>query len=177
MAKKFIRKDTHKKKRLPLNWRKPKGITNKKRLNVSGHTPNVRPGYGTKNTEKGKNKQGLMIIQVSTLEELKKINPKTQSALLSGVGKRKKLLLIEEAEKLKITLTNFNANKYKAKVQEFLSAKKQESAVKKTEKKTLEEKAEAETKEIKEKEEITPEQKKKEEKQEKDKILITKNNK
>lgn len=186
MAKKFIRKDVHKKKRIPLNWRRPKGITNKRRLNRKGHAPNVRPGYGTKAADRGKNKQGLMIITVATLSELKALNPKTQAALIAGVGKKRKIELISEAEKLKITLANFNVKKYKEAAEKFLQKKKQEAEKRKEHKKEEEKAAkEKETKEKETSEEKTPEensveknspnvdqaQRKKEEKAEKDKIL------
>jgi len=176
MAKKFIRKDTHKKKRLALVWRKPKGITNKKRLRRKGHSANVNPGFGTKASDRGKNKQGLMITLVYNLDQLKKINPKTQSALLAGVGKKKKVELIAEAEKLKIILVNFNSKKYSEGVEKFLLQKKKDTATKKEEKiedaKEAKEKVkEKEAKDAKE-EEKTPEQKKKEEKAEKDKVLL-----
>lgn len=178
MANKFIRKDQNKKRRIPENWRRPKGITNKRRLNRKGHAANVRTGYGTKATERGKNKQGLMIVSVATIEQLKAINPKTQAALIAGVGKKRKTELIAEAEKLKLTLVNLNVAKYKAKVAEFLKNKKS-TADKKKEEKEEEKKADnkKETAEKKEeKEEKTPEQKKKEEKAEKDKVLINNKN-
>jgi large subunit ribosomal protein L32e len=168
MVKKFIKRDINKKKRLQANWRRPKGITNKKRLNRKGHSPNVRPGYGTKAADRGKNKAGLMIVSVATLAELKKINPKTQAALLSGVGKKRKLELVAEAEKLKLTLVNFNAEAYKKEAEKFLSEKKQGSAKKKE---TKSEEKEAEKENKVEKEEKTHEEKKKEEKIEKDKVL------
>jgi ribosomal protein L32E len=168
MAKKFIRKDAHKKKRLPTSWRSPKGITNKMRLKRKGHPACVRPGYGTKATERGKNDQGLFIVNVCNMEELKKVDPKTQSALIANVGTKKKMELIAEAEKLKITLTNLNAKKFKENAEKFLAEKKHESEHKKTSKKTAEPVAE---KEEKNKEEQSPEEKKKAEKQEKDKVL------
>ncbi|MFA6073541.1 MAG: eL32 family ribosomal protein [Candidatus Woesearchaeota archaeon] len=173
MAKKFIRKDTHKKKRLATTWRAPKGITNKKRLNRKGHSPNVRPGYGTKASDRGKNKDGLMIIQVATMDELKKINPKTQAALLAGVGKKRKIELLTEAEKLKITLVNFNSKSYKLRVEKFLSEKKNDATQRKDDaKKEQDEKVTKEkTSEDKNKEEINPEDKKKIEKEERDKVL------
>jgi len=179
MAKKFIRKDVHKKKRLPLNWRRPKGITNKRRLNRKGHAPNVRPGYGTKATDRGKNKQGLFIVTVATLSQLKEIDPKTQAALIAGVGKKRKMELIQEAEKLKITLANLNVKKYKDAAEKFMRDKKQEAAKRKatkTEEKdakeALEKAAAKEKEKAEEKEEKTPEEKKKEEKAEKDKVLL-----
>ncbi len=142
MAKKFIRKDAHKKKRLSEVWRKPKGITNKMRLKRKGHCACVRPGYGTKATERGKNTQGLFIVTVSNLEELKKVDPKTQSALITNVGRNKKIVMIAEAEKLKITLTNLNSEAFKKNTVKFLSEKKKETAEKKAEKETAEKEAE-----------------------------------
>jgi ribosomal protein L32E len=179
MAKKFIRKDVHKKKRLSLVWRKPKGITNKRRLNQSGHAPCVRPGYGTKSSDRGKNKQGLMIISVATIDQLKKINPKTQAALLAGVGKKRKIELMNEAEKLKITLVNFNPKLYTEKVEKFLAEKKKDSEKKKTEvkeAKIAEEKKKEKKAEAKKEaeEEQSEEEKRKAEKEEKDKILTKK---
>jgi large subunit ribosomal protein L32e len=186
MVKKFIRKDINKKKRLPEKWRKPKGITNKMRLKHSGHSAHVRPGYGTKNSEKGKTIKGLRIIKVDTIEQLKKINPKTQAALLSGLGKRKKIELIAEAEKLNITLVNFNKEAYKTRAQKFLLEKKQDSAKRKETQLEAEQKAkDAAAQKEKDKDEKTAEEKrqskalsapeesekKKAEKAEKDKIL------
>lgn len=172
MARKFIRKDIHKKKRLQEVWRRPKGITNKSRLRRAGHAPCVRPGYGTKASDRGKNKQGLMIISVATIEQLKKINPKTQAALLTGVGKKRKMELISEAEKLKITLINFNSKMYKENAEKFLAEKKKDSEKKKETKKD-EEALKAKKSEEK-KEEQSEEEKKKQEKEEKDKILTKK---
>ena len=175
MAKKFIRKDAHKKKRLQLVWRKPKGITNKRRLARNGHARCVRAGFGTKNSERGKTNQGLRIIYVATLEQLKKINPKTEAALLAGVGKKRKTELMDEAEKLKITLVNFNSKKYKEKAEKFLAEKKSESQKRKDEAKSRKEEEKKNKKEEDQKEEaISEEDKKKQEKEEKDKILTKK---
>jgi ribosomal protein L32E len=193
MAKKFIRKDTHKKKRLSLVWRKPKGITNKRRLSRNGHATCVRPGFGTKASDRGKNKQGLMIVSVATLDQLKKINPKTQAALLAGVGKKRKIELMNEAEKLKITLVNFNAKLYKENTAKFLAEKKQDSEkkqedAKKEAKKEEENKSKkAEAKKEAEEEQSQEDKKKAEnsveknsssfrqrEKEERDKVLIKK---
>lgn len=176
MAKKFIRKDTHKKKRLQLVWRKPKGITNKRRLARNGHARCVRAGFGTKDSERGKTNQGLKIVYVTTMEQLKKVNPKTEAALLAGVGKKRKIELMTEAEKLKITLVNFNSKKYKEKTEKFLAEKKSESQKKKEEAKSKkeEEKKDKKAEEDKKEEAISEEDKKKIEKEEKDKILTKK---
>ena len=172
MAKTFIRKDVNKKARLPVTWRKPKGITNKKRLNRKGHTINVRTGYGSKDSDRNKI-QGLKITLVNTSAELKKLNPKTQCAILARAGKKKKMELIKEAQTLKIKIVNLNTTKYEENVKKFLEArqqktknKKQDEAQKETQKKNDEKKQEAVPTP-----ELTDEEKKKAEKAEKDKIL------
>ena len=175
MAKKFIRKDAHKKTRVGTGWRKPKGIQNKKRLQRKGNATKVKPGFGTKTTEKNTTRQGLKIITITTTEELKNINPKTQAIIISKTGKKKKLEIIAEAEKAKITITNFNAARYKENAQKQQEQKEETS---KERKKKLEEKARTEKAAEKKKEdkktettELSDEEKKKHEKEEKDKVL------
>ena len=174
--KKFLRKDIHKKARVGKKWRKPKGHQNKKRLSVKGHSATVKPGYGKKLEEKNTNKKGLQIVIVKSLEELKRIDPKTQVASVEGLGRKKKTELLEEAKKLNIIIQNLNLKKYeettkqkqKQKIEEAKERKKKLEEKEKAAKKAEEKKQEEQKKENKEK---TDEEKKKEEKQEKDKIL------
>lgn len=175
MSKTFTRKDTHKKARLPVTWRKPKGITNKKRLNRKGHTPNVRTGYGTKQDDRNKT-QGLQRVLVQNISQLKEINPKTQCAIIASVGKKKKMELLKEAQTLKIKIVDLNVKRYEDTVNKFLEQRKKETKEKKAEKAKKEsEKKEEEKKQEKqtktEAQEMTEEEKKKAEKAEKDKIL------
>jgi large subunit ribosomal protein L32e len=175
MIKKFIRKDVNKKKRIAnTGWRKPKGITNKKRLNRKGHSANVRPGYGTPNKEKNKI-NGLQIITITKITELENINPKTECVVIGRTGKQKKLDMIKKAEEKKITIMNLKTEEYKKRTEEFF-AERQKTSKQKTEKQKVKEeelkKAEKKKEEKKEdKEEISEEEKQKKEKQEKDKIL------
>lgn len=182
MTKKFIRKDAHKKKRIAnTSWRKPKGITNKMRLNRKGHPTTVRPGYGTPNKEKN-TKQGLQIIQINNTQELEKINPKTQCIIIGRTGKQKKLELIKIAEEKKITIINLKINEYKKQTEEYFT-ERQKSQKQKTEKqKTKEQEQEKKNKEQQKTEEekkqkqqeLTEEEKQKQDKKEKDKILTKK---
>jgi len=178
--KKFTRKDITKKKRISdSGWRKPKGITNKKRLNRKGHTANVRPGYGTPNAEKNK-KASLEIITIKNLQELEKINPKTQCVVIGRCGKQKKLDLIKTAEEKKITIINLKVEKYKENAQEFFAKREKVTKARAEELKKKEEEAkkdakdkkkEDKTEDKKEETEISDEEKQKQEKAEKDKIL------
>jgi len=176
---KFTRKDITKKKRIAnTGWRKPKGITNKKRLNKKGHSPNVRTGYGTPNKEKNKI-NGLQIIKINNLKELSSINPKIQAITIGKTGKQKKLQIIKKAEEQKITIINFQTEKYKQETEKFfaerekLNKNKLEQAKKKQDEKIEKEKQKKKQDEQNknEEKELTLEEKQKIEKQEKDKIL------
>lgn len=175
----FTQKDHKKKKRMSPGWRKPKGRQNKQRLQHKAHTSKVKPGFGTAISQKGKTKDGKEIITTASKEELSKINPKTQAVILARTGRKRKLELIEEAEKLKITILTLNVKKYKAAAEKQAQNKKQsakEREQKKEDKAKFakdEEKKAAEKKKADEKkaEEISEEDKKKKEKEEKDKVL------
>lgn len=160
----FIRKDLHKKKRLTPSWRKPRGLQNKMRLSHKGHTGKVRPGYGTKNTEKH-TFNGKDIVQVSNLEQLTLYNPKTETLNIAKVSTKNKVQIIKEAIKKGFSFVNFNAERYLKAVEEKQTQKQE--AKKAKEKKTK-------TTASKEKPKETPktEEKSEEEvKKEKDKIL------
>ena len=172
MKMKFIKKDINKKSRLKKNWRKPKGITNKKRLNRKGHSANVRPGYGTKADERNK-VNGLEIIRITRIEDFEKVNPKKQAVIIAKMGRKKKTIAIKKAEELKITIINLNKKKYEetTKKQEEKRKHEKKKLEEKTKKKEDVKKEKPKTEEKKEAEEATPEEKKKQEKEERDKII------
>jgi large subunit ribosomal protein L32e len=127
----FIRKDLHKKKRLTPSWRKPRGLQNKMRLSHKGHTGKVRPGYGTKNTEKHMF-NGKDIVQVSNIEHLKLYDPKTETLNIAKVSTKNKVEIINEAIKKGFSFANFNAERYLKAVEE---KQKQKLEAKKAKKK------------------------------------------
>ena len=184
MVKEFIRKDMHKKKRISgSGWRKPKGITNKMRLNRKGHPLNVRPGHCSPVNQRNKFKN-LEVVVVYNVADFEGLNPKQHSVLLGRTGKQKKLDLIAKAEELKLEIVNLKVDKFKDNVESFFAERKQSSKAKVEEKK----KKEAELKEAEKKdkdakkeadseeaqEDLSDEEKKKQEKKEKDKILTQK---
>ncbi|MCF7871825.1 hypothetical protein K9L97_02215 [Candidatus Woesearchaeota archaeon] len=173
--KKFLRKDTHKKTKVGMKWRKPKGLQNKKRLHVKGHAATVKPGYGTEKTKKNTNKQGLLIVSVNKIEELKTINPKTQTITIPNLGRKNKTQIIEEAKKLNITIQNLNLKKYEENTkqkqkQKQETAKQREQKLKEKQKQDKENKKNTESK-TQTTENKTEEDKKKQQKEEQDKIL------
>ena len=185
MTNKFIRKDANKKKRIQgTGWRKPKGITNKRRLNRKGHAATVRPGFGKTVAERD-SFSGLKIVTVYNVSDLEKINPKEQCVVLGKAGKQKKLDMIAKAEEKKIVVVNFNVDKFKKEAENFFAERQKVSKEKEAEKKKkiddlkkAEKEKEAKEKASKEKEaqesDLSEEDKQKQEKQEKDKILTKK---
>jgi len=177
---KFIRQDSHKKKRVKFSWRRPKGLHSKMRLELKGYRRNVEIGWGSPKEVKGLSSDGLEKITVNNIDDLKKLDAKKQGALISGnVGLKKRLEILKEAEKLKIKILNIkNPEKYIKDAEEFLKNKKEEKAAraKEKEKKKTEKKKETkkEEKTIEEKVELTDEEKKEKDKEEKDKLLTKK---
>ncbi len=176
----------HKKKRIAgSGWRKPKGITNKRRLNRKGHPDNVRPGFGSLASSRNM-VDNLEIVFVNSLSDFVGLDPKVHCVVLGRAGKQKKLDLIKKAEELKLKIINLDVDKFKLLAQEFFDArkkvskekldakKKKEAELKEAEKKEAAKKKEAEKKEASADENLSEEEKKKEEKKEKDKVLTQK---
>jgi len=66
----FNRHDSHKKKRLPISWRKPVGLHNKLRTGISAKGRLVRPGYGSPKSVRGFHPSGYREILVCNIKEL-----------------------------------------------------------------------------------------------------------
>lgn len=183
---KFLRQDGHKKLRLGNKWRRPKGIQNKVRLNIRGYRKRITVGYKSPADVRGFHRTGLEMIKISSIKELKTLNPKTQGAVISNtVGQKKKLAICEEAKKLNIKILNIKSEDFIKNVKEKLEKKKEakEKAMKDKEKKEAEKKKKAEEKAKKEKDEaaeksiedkLDEKEEKNQEKKEKDKILTQK---
>ncbi|MFH1589773.1 MAG: eL32 family ribosomal protein [archaeon] len=163
--KKFIRTDAHKKKKLAKNWRRPKGLHNKRRLRKKGYAPVVKAGGRTPNKTRNTFK-GLKIVRIANKSQLESIDKKTEGIIISsGVGIKNKMALLEQAKKLGIKVLNLNLEKTlsrikddlleKKKKKEALKSKKEtkEKEKKKEEKKTVEEKVKSEETESKDSDE------------------------
>jgi len=173
----FIRHDGHKKMRLAKVWRKPRGIHNKVREHRRGYVRNLTPGYGSPLAVKGFHPKGLFPILITHIAQLKTLDKTRQGVIVSAkVGSRKKLLILQEAEKLHLKILNLDPAKFKMKIEvqhkEQQELKKQLEEKKKQTEKTLEKKAgKAEEK----KEETADEKEKKEqERREAEKVMIHK---
>ncbi|MFH1212377.1 MAG: eL32 family ribosomal protein [Candidatus Woesearchaeota archaeon] len=168
----FIRQDGHKKKKLAKVWRKPRGWQNKVRLCKKGYVRRVEIGFGSPREVKGLTRDGFIPVFVSTLNEIRALDKKTEAAVLSSrLGGRKKLALLEEIKKLEIRIVNLKADQKIESIKKELDERKKKKTEidkkekEKTKEKTIEQKVEAE---------LSDEEKKKTEKGEKDKLLTRK---
>ena len=174
----FNRHDSHKRKRLKKNWRKPRGLQSKMRLSLRGYAKAVTKGYGSPSEVYGLDKSGLKIVRINSVQELEKLNPKQEGALIStNLGLKKRIIIVKKAKEKGITILNIkNADKWLKEVEEKFVRKKEEKKKKKETKQEKKKELEKKSKEEKEKliEKLTEEEKKQKEKEEKDKVLIKK---
>jgi large subunit ribosomal protein L32e len=175
---KFIRQDAHKKARLRVCWRKPKGIQSKMRLKKKGYRKSISVGYGAPAEMRGLTKEGLLPVTASNLTELSKIEEGQAAVIPANVGQRKKIEMLKKAQALGIKILNIkNVDEYLKSASEKIRKKKEEKekVAKEKEKKKEEKKKKAEEKKkegIAEK--LTEEERKEKEKKEREKILTKK---
>ncbi len=153
----FVRSDGHKLKALGQNWRSPKGMHSKIRLNHRGRVHQPTPSYGSPRAVRGMIREGLMPIEVTTMKDISKIDPSTQAVVIRKVGQRLRVELLKYALANKITVVNIkkteefiknaedDIKKRKEASKKHQESKKQkkEESLKKAEEKKKEEKTEA----------------------------------
>ncbi|MFT4250524.1 MAG: eL32 family ribosomal protein [Candidatus Woesearchaeota archaeon] len=100
---KFVRHAAHRKKRLDTNWRRPRGLHNKMRLERKGSRPRVKEGYrtavATRNTKKG-----LLIVRVHNVADVEAVDAKTQGVVVASIGMKKKLAVLKRIKEKNLTL-------------------------------------------------------------------------
>lgn len=147
----FIRQDYDFRMRVhDLYWRKPRGHHSKVRRGEAGKGKMVQAGYRSPAELRGINLQGFRPLHVETMEQLKKINPKEDIAVMSSnLGLRKKVALAKFAIEKGIKFTNIkDAKKFIETVETQMKARKEARKVA-VEKKTKSEKKEEKKKEEK----------------------------
>jgi len=104
--KKFIRVDSLRKK-LRKVWRAPKAWHhNKPRKKDLVRIRNVKSGYKAPKIVRGVHPSGYKEVLISNINDLKKVDKKTQAIRIRKIGMRKKKLLVDEATKLGIKIIN-----------------------------------------------------------------------
>ena len=105
----FKRYESWRYKRLETSWRKPKGVDNHQRKQKSRGRPGlVKVGYGGPKIALGLHPSGYTDNLVYNIDDLEKLNPKTDGVRIGhsvGTKKRKEIVIKAIEKKFKI----FNA--------------------------------------------------------------------
>src|SRR3989338_6093357 len=92
---------------LPDNWRKPRGLHSKMREDEKNKPATVKPGYRTAKIIRYLHPSGYEEVYVRTLNELQKIDSKTQAArLASGLSEKKRKTIAEKAKQIGVKVLN-----------------------------------------------------------------------
>jgi large subunit ribosomal protein L32e len=103
----FKRGEWFRYKRVGTNWRRPRAVTNKMRLNRKYRPPKVRVGYGKPAAVRHIHPSGFREVMVHNRNDLEGIDPKIHAARIgSTVGTRKRKDIIEAADSKGIRVLN-----------------------------------------------------------------------
>ena len=103
----FAQQITHKKKRIPESWRRPRGNLSKRRRGIKGKGALVDPGYRTPRAARGLHPSGFEEVLVHTPDAVAEVDGATQAIrIASGVGGRKRELIEDRAEDAEIRVLN-----------------------------------------------------------------------
>ncbi|MDI6655354.1 MAG: 50S ribosomal protein L32e [Candidatus Hydrothermarchaeota archaeon] len=103
MSKEFKRAEYFRYKKLGEKWRKPRGKHHKMRKYIGGKLPSPATGYATKAELRYLHPSGYREVLVHNLKDLESVDREKQAVRISGkVGKRKREIILKEAEKLKL---------------------------------------------------------------------------
>jgi large subunit ribosomal protein L32e len=103
----FAQQITHKKKRIPDSWRRPRGNLSKRRRGIKGKGALVDPGYRTPRAARGLHPSGFEEVLVHTPDAVAAVDGDTQAIrIASGVGGRKRELIEDRAEDAEIRVLN-----------------------------------------------------------------------
>jgi large subunit ribosomal protein L32e len=104
---KFVRQESWRYIRLAENWRKPKGVDNKMRKQVSGVPPLVKVGYRGPKRARGLHPSGYRDRLIHNIRDLEKLDPKIDAARIGhSVGRRKRLDIVSKANALGVKVLN-----------------------------------------------------------------------
>lgn len=185
----FIQQDFHKKRRLSLKWKRPTGLQSKMRHQFKGYSRRVKQGWRSPVEIRGFHSSGYESVIVNNVQDLDNVQKHQGIIISANVGAKKKLLIIDKAQKMQIQILNIKAEDFKKKIAEKKSKTVEDKKSKEDKKKkTLEDslKKAEKLKQDKEKsskkseesdtqaEEQAVEEKKEEEKKVKDDVLIHK---
>ena len=103
----FVRPESWRYVRLGKSWRRPTGLDHKVRRKIKGWPAGVSVGYKGPKIARGLHPSGYREVLVHNIEELIRVDIKTQAARIGHtVGKRKKIEMIKEAKARDIYVLN-----------------------------------------------------------------------
>ncbi|MEM3001087.1 MAG: 50S ribosomal protein L32e [Candidatus Nitrosocaldus sp.] len=103
----FVRQESWRYKRVKENWRKPKGIDSKMRLQVKGWPKIVKVGYRGPRVARYLHPSGYRDVLVHNVEELSRLDASRDAArIASTVGARKRAAILSKAKELGIKVLN-----------------------------------------------------------------------
>ncbi|GBC73209.1 hypothetical protein HRbin04_00605 [archaeon HR04] len=103
----FVRQESWRYKRVKENWRKPKGIDSKMRLQVKGWPKIVKVGYRGPRVARYLHPSGYRDVLVHNVEELSRLDASRDAArIASTVGARKRAVIVSKAKELGIKVLN-----------------------------------------------------------------------
>lgn len=104
----FVRQESWRYKRVGLAWRKPKGIDNhQRRQKFRGRPGLVKVGYSSPKIVRGLHPSGFTDNLVFNVNDLSKLNPKSDGIRIAhGVGKKKRIEIVTKAIENKFKVFN-----------------------------------------------------------------------
>lgn len=104
---KFRRVEYFRYKKLGEGWRRPRGKHSKVRKYLGGKLSRPLVGYKKKPSDRGLHPSGYREVLVSNESELENLDKETQAVRISRtIGGRKRKVILEKAEKLKLKVLN-----------------------------------------------------------------------
>ena len=121
----FVRQESWRYKRLHIQWRKPKGIDNRQRRQEGSSIPAlVRVGYRGPKISRGLHPSGYTDNLVYNVNDLEKLNPKTDGLRIGhsvGTKKRTQIILKAKERKFKVFNARVSASGSKSKSKKAIS--------------------------------------------------------
>jgi large subunit ribosomal protein L32e len=161
----FVRDQSNIKPQFGTKWVKPRGMHNKTRRGMRGKMVLPTVGFRSPVEVRGLNRAGFREVVVANVDQLKKVDVKTEIAVLSaGLGMKRKVEILQKAVELKIPVSNVKdvqkfIDEAKKKVEERKKQSQDTKSKKEDKEKAAKEKAEKEAKKDQKKDEKKTESK------------------
>lgn len=103
----FKRQESWRYKRVEKSWRKPRGIDSKMRKKVKGWPKSVKAGYRGPKKLRGLHPSGYAEVLIRTVDDVNKVDPKTQAIRIAHtVGAKKRVEISARATEREIHILN-----------------------------------------------------------------------